>query len=588
MTTTTVDSHYYGAAVKIAEMLGRKYGVNVVFGKHPATDGDTVYLPHWDLTDPQAKRALVGCIVHEAGGHVRQTNFQARNNWLGGQAHDRRALCATIENVCEDIRIENNLFAEYPGARGFMDAAIDRVVASQSSELPKDPSYWPSVINWLLARFRSNLLRQSAMLPDAALTDGVLRPMVGDDVLHQADLLGKKILRIGPAKSQYPEVIGIAEALIALFDAARPSQNPPQQPDFDQEDGSSSSPASGDGSDAQQQPDKSDQDAASKDGRDAKDDEPGDSAKADTSDTGDGASGQPDGSGRTPIDESLPTEEGGNIVKDLLAQEGRPDAKNLPIVAFPGAGASCGGAGYTPRNPAIRELRKGQALAGRLIPALAPLLVGEMHKDELRPRGRKLDPRRLARTQTNDNPSVFTRRVIQEDESIAFHILVDRSSSTRGPIYEDITISTLGLALALEGFLQVETSIGHFPNFGPLQGHSGIQVTKRAETPCSVAAKHWPDSQGGTPLAAAIESATLGFLASAKTRRVLFVLTDGVPDQPRECFAARRFAGGFGVEVYGIVVGSRAYPLDLFDDSEQIGSSSELPRAVQRLVLRLL
>ena len=603
LTLTREQQHYYGAVQRLAMILGRKYGVNVVFGSEPRTNGTTIHLPHWKIEDPALKNALLGLIVHEAAGHVAQTDFDDLRQWLRHHEHKPEAMVLkSISNICEDVRIELKIMESYPGARFYLDAAISAVFFQAPYE-PED-CYWTTVVNWMLYRFRTRFLNQRLLQPMADQCDAHVRKMVPTHVLVSADMLSEKIPTMSDRKGETKSILQLAERLFDLFNKAAPSQTPPSPPpstpqsaNGDQQEGGDSDPSGdasspggsgGDGSSSGRSP--SDPDSGSDaggegDGGQSASTQPGGGSGSDPSTGGQGTD-EGDGS-FTPIacSEDFLDSEIGDVFGDLK-DLGASDAP-LPMQVSTGGMAAGSGGGTADRFNASPSLAEAGPLRGSLTAALSPLLSGEVRKEIRRPHGRALDTRQLVLTKTRSQPRVFGRKERIDDTSAVVHLLVDRSSSTKGAVYQEITKATLGLTMALEAYPDVETLISHFPSATPAVD-SGIITVKTPHESARDAARSWPISTGGTPLAEAYKGAALTFLASPKERRILIVITDGEPDSKESAFAARDFVSKLGIEIYGIVVSAKAYPLQLFDESEQVRLASEVPAAISRLVLRIL
>ncbi|PZQ48824.1 MAG: hypothetical protein DI556_13495 [Rhodovulum sulfidophilum] len=604
ITLTPAQEKYYRIAQKLSSVLGRKWGVSVVFGHPPSTDGTTIHLPHWDMENPLAVRALYGCVAHEAGGHVAMTSFEALKAWCEiHRSEPGFATLKTIENICEDVRIEHHLFRKYPGVRHDMDAALEMVVLGDGEPAT---DYWPAVTNWMLMRFRSRLLGQSILDAAATASETVVLTMVDPAVLARADRLADGILALGPTKEDYRGILALAEKLFSLFDQSKPSAQPANASGapFDASDGSDPSPEGAgpsapgdarDGSSGGSGSSKSDgslgaprSEPSSKAEGSGPGAEPPETGSATGSATGapaapgsavDISGGSGTSARRPPVDESYLDAVAGDVIGDLKAA--MAPTQPLPLPAGTGAGLEPGQSGASDMT---HQLQAARHLSGRLVPALAPLLNGDVLRDTPRRRGRSLIDRRLVESKAHPGPRVFEKRVIEEDESALVHLLVDKSTSTSGAVYAAITAAALGLGLALESFPSVETRISHFP------GAAGapFNATKTVERTVRGAAARWPVPSGGTPLAPAIRFSSLETLVSTKLRRILLVVTDGRPAEIDDCVRARSFACALGVEIYGVVVSTEAYPTHLFDDSERIRDVSGLPRAIERLVTRII
>lgn len=132
----------------VASILGRKYGVQVEMGGTDAyTDGSVIHLPALPADASDTLLPLVrGYLDHEAG-HIRETDFQAL-----------KVTCLSpiemhVWNTLEDWRVEHKLASVFPGCRQNFDWLIGHIFGSdqhQSSELPA-----AVILDWLLLSVRS-------------------------------------------------------------------------------------------------------------------------------------------------------------------------------------------------------------------------------------------------------------------------------------------------------------------------------------------------------------------------------------------------------------------------------------------------
>jgi len=541
---------YAMVSTKLSAVLGRKWGVNVVFGGHPCTNGTTITLPHWDLTDPRLRTALYGLIAHEAGGHVRQTDFQA----LGAKITAMRRSPLMVEwksiaNILEDIRIEANLLRSYPGAAAYLNAAVEVMLADPDDNRPlpdEITNYWDLVLNWCLYIFRAECLGQLAISGDADLYEAAVLNVLPPEVLADARKIGVAVSKLGPSKTDYSTVQMYADKLLALFNDNMPSKQSQKSPDPQgsqgQQDGSQ-------GSKGQQ------------------------------------GSGQTGGSSQ-PLEETGATQEIGDIFR-ALADKGA--SKDSAVIALPHIGAT----DKAPANPMLRDAvllhaRRAKAMTQSLVAALSPMLCGDMEYSANSKSGNRINQSRITRAITDRDPALFRKIHIEEDQSVAVQILIDTSGSTSGAVLDAEIVSALGIASALEHFQDVETAISHFPGSAWAGRMVHAPFIKAFGQPVTSCYAKWPTATGGTPLADAYVSAWFNFLHSEKQRKILIVLTDGMPDNAQAAAKEKAKLTRLGVEVYGVIISKQPYPAGMSDDSEQISSPNALPRSLSALVRRNL
>jgi cobaltochelatase CobT len=206
----------------VAAAYGRKFGVQVeVGGDSACANGQVVRIPEVG-DDPLAKILAWGYLSHEAA-HVRFTDFQA-----GNETFAKGGLALGILGVLEDIRIENALIREYPGARHTLDAVINWLVEQGKTRAPKEGDSPPQVLgNALLVMARHRYRRQVFLKEVATEAERVLRKTFPPSFVHR--LLG--LLTAVPGLASTQETADLAERIVALIhDEAVPDWDAPAQP----------------------------------------------------------------------------------------------------------------------------------------------------------------------------------------------------------------------------------------------------------------------------------------------------------------------------------------------------------------------
>ncbi|GGP69764.1 hypothetical protein GCM10009347_38710 [Shewanella algicola] len=168
-------------------------------------------------------------------------------------------------------------------------------------------------------------------------------------------------------------------------------------------------------------------------------------------------------------------------------------------------------------------------------------------------RGKSINSSRLAGVAIG-NTKVFDSQTIHRSPNAAIALLIDKSGSMSD---EDMTMANsvaYSLSTALDGIHGVESLVGYYPVIGNQEDMLGI--VKSFEEKKSAQGFNI-DSYGTTPTADAITSATSLLMSRGEPRKLLFVITDGSPDNVALTEKAIEEATALGVKVFGI--GIRGY-----------------------------
>ncbi|MBU2958047.1 hypothetical protein Q4511_15480 [Paracoccus sp. 1_MG-2023] len=557
MTTEhTID--YAKVSMKLASLLGRKYRVNIIFsGDDARTDGTTIYLPHWDFSDPRKRNALYGLIFHEAAGHVRHTDFTAlqqySRNRLNSSPKHPNALWHAAANILEDIRIERLGLQLYPGARSYLNSVCSLIFEDYPDATTLD-NHWSLALNWSILNFRLRILNQKVLAHHAGLYQQAASSYFGEAMLSQAFEIAH---RAALSKSTQ-DVLHCAEELILVFDQALPDKQPePPRP-----------PQQGGSKGAQPQ-----------------DGQQGGSEGTPAQEGQQGGPAEP----RTELSKDLPSTSQYSIAECVAKKGADPNNTSSSAIGYidpANQGVGSNKSSSTSGDDVTDSMRAALSFRQGIIGAVSPMLCGDCEYSAPRRHGRGIDPRQLTRTRTDHDPKIWRNLQVEDDQSVAVQILLDTSGSTRNNnVLIEGKKAALGLASALEQFPMVETAISHFP--AKVTSHVALApFLKPFDRPVSASLTGWPQPSGGTPLEIGYRAAGFNFLLSEKERRILFVVTDGKPDSVHAAQIAKTWLSRLNVEVFGVVVGEGSYPLELFDDSIVIATASELPRAILALTQR--
>lgn len=543
----------------VAAAYGRKFGIPVrVGGTQALTDGGVIVIPAIG-TDPTARTLAWGYLAHEAA-HVRYTDFALP------RAHT--PLERFVQGVIEDIRIEGELIAVYPGTRRTLDAVVAALVADGSLSAVCETERPSDILgNGFLALARHRYRKQEALASHAEEADRVMRAVFQPRFVHRLQGLMSEIPRLATTASS----IDLARRIVELIEEESREQPPPAPT-------RPNSPSDADGD--------ADSDAGSgmgERGDDAERDDAGDggSENGPSADDGgedrdeedeQGQDGRPADAGADDPDSTT----AGNDTRRALQQALSATDADLPEDLFASVAQVLNGQRRDPATllPAaetyLGDLRSGRMALDRVkghSAKLAARLQGLIETRTLeRARtgrhGRSLSPRHLHRAGVGD-PRVFRIREQAIAPNTALHLLVDLSSSMSAGRDAIALDAAAALALALEPVKGVSRAVTAFPS---LQGHAEkvTRILAHGERVASRVGAFVQRGRGGTPMTGALWFAAADLLARRETRKVIITLTDGQPDDL--CTAADLIerAGAAGIEMIGVGIAvdvGRLFPI---------------------------
>lgn len=209
------------ALVLLSQILGRKFGVEIIFDPNmdtAATDGQKIYLPPLNDTGNEEDAQLIeGLIDHEAGGHCRFSDFTIR---------DGNPLVDALANVFEDIFIEREVAKVYPGSKQNLYGTASILVKRGVIAMPQGNETPPDVlVRVMMSGLRSRLLGQDTLQPIHDAFRPYLDMMLGSALAEKVWQVGIKADQITSTQGSYD----LAREVMALLQQA--SQQPQPQPD---------------------------------------------------------------------------------------------------------------------------------------------------------------------------------------------------------------------------------------------------------------------------------------------------------------------------------------------------------------------
>lgn len=582
-----------------ARVIGRTFGLNVVFGGHPATDGETMWLPclPYDLNADDLK-IVRSHILHEAA-HLKFTNFIGFKNF--GIKHGMFAQF--ILNTIEDARIERQIALVYGGAKALLESSSLLMIRKGKCRTGKDShsdalGMLCYLTGCLVNGWNSPEIKQARDDAEAYLIQHL--GTGSESLTKQVRELVEAEL---PLLSSTSDAEALTQKVLDLFnfddEEGDSNENSESGEDKGEEAGEQSeSSNSGDDNEGQGagngNPDPSISDSGDQGGQsgesrsDQSQDKQTSKSKDASSENGDGSndgesseSGQ-DGQGASQemkdnVSEMLNSEPEGEVIDfgqsieqldQDIKQGKRPEYKGAPCVPESGQSRPAGGASwhdpkgitYTRSNEDVYKLieRGVGRRAGTLLGQLQALLQTEVDEEiQYSNRGRIIS-KRLWRAGMDDD-QIFGRVTQEEQAKAAVSVLSDLSGSMDGPRIE----------LAMQALILLEKAMSMVGNpteylgFGD-KAHHALTVAKSFND-SSIAARGKIGGLrelvgGGTPLLEALFEAGLRLTSREESKKLMFILTDGDPCKESECAEVSRRMEGSGVHVVYFLIGMNAIP----------------------------
>ena len=549
----------------VAAALGNRLGVRVmVTGQTARTDGDMIVIPAYDGEDPNYRDVAWGYLAHEAA-HIRYTDFGVF-----------KTACTTpirkaILNILEDIRIEKRLAESYPGTRFTIEKTVAQLIAEGGYESPSDEAH-PAVLlqAYLLFGLRSHVLGQTLLKGMAQNSKDRIQQIVPSSVFDFLETIYTDVEKLKDTQ----EALSLTDQILLMFEDELKQVERESMSDNKPQEKSDTDPSKPD-------------DCLSSDGTSAESDEGTDSGSND-------ANGSVESlAGRTSCLRQLLSADDSDLNDDLFdkIREGlalgneEASRMTLPVADEP------------PLDPVQGRLLLEKALteSGKLRASLQGLVqANRLSKPVTRRSGNRMDANRLNRLGWND-PKVFRRMESRKAPNTVVHILVDRSPSMSALVaHEGKTIgrridlaweATLSLAMALEGIHGVNVGITAFPGKDG-EASSVFSVLPHGFSIRSRVAAFGGDLDGSTPLAEAVWFACAQLVQQREERKILLVLTDGIPDDLDAALNILSRCRYSNIEVTGIGLGIDVNRV--FESCVSVQLIRELPTRLNEICKKLL
>ena len=497
----------------LASVLGRQYGVQVTIGGTEAyTDGKTVHLPSLSLdADSEVLGFVRGYIDHEAGGHLRFTDFAAL------QAEYLYPVEQFLWNGIEDVRVERALSDIYPGCKANLEWLARKIFVDEFKPA-QDPK--TAIMSYILLTCRA------WSVPEIEASRQIERQTVAQ---HYPQLLGKLDALLAQVRNYCPNTraaIDYAKRIARLIEEHQEPQPDEQAPDSKDAEEQEQGQAPG----TQESEDQGQSQSQSQTQAQEQEDSGQDVSDSDTP--------TPKQTESLHItEENLPKTFSEQLADRLGTVSALTPEEQQIHLAIP--------VRTTPAQLPEEEQRKALAETTGLRYRLQGMLQAIRMRDTVPSRHGRLCPHNLHRMFVG-NPMIFRSNSPISAVNTAVHLLVDTSGSMSGQPIRRARQASFAIAHALKTVPGINLGVTTFP----AQGET-YSVTPVLEHGRPFHKNFMFETTGSTPLTEALLWATQELCRQPEPRKILIVLTDGSPDNPITCKQAIAEASRF-IEILGL------------------------------------
>ena len=528
----------------LASVLGRQHGVQVTIGGTEAyTDGRKVNLPALPLdADSEVLGFVRGYLDHEAGGHLRFTDFDAMQE---GYLYPVEKF---IWNAIEDWRVEKALSEVYPGCKTNLEWLARRIFVEEFKPA-QDPQ--TALMSYILLSCRA------WAVPEIEASRQIERQTVAQ---HYPQLLGKLDALLSQVRDNCPDTraaIDYAKRIARLIE-----EHQEQTPDSKVAEGQ----RQGQDSETRESEDLGQGQSQSQTQAQEQEDSGQDGSGSDT----------PTPQQTEPIritEENLPKTFSEQLADRLGTVSAQTPEEQQIHLAIP--------VRQTPAPLSEEEQRKALAETTGLRHRLQGMLQAMRMRDTAPSRHGRLCPHNLHRMFVG-NPKIFQSNSPIPAVNTALHLLVDCSGSMVGKPIRHARQACFAIASALKAIPGINLGVTTFPAQG--ETYSVAPVLEHGKPFHS---NFLFETTGSTPLTEALLWATQELCKQPEPRKILIVLTDGSPDNPITCKQAIAEASHF-IEIYGLGIWDESIKKLLPGRSSAINFLSDLSSALFNILQNTL
>lgn len=513
----------------VAKMIGATVGVEIVFDPKittAATDCRTkIFLPVLTDTGTEEDAELLkGLVLHEAA-HCAETDPEISQTCM----KESGPLGNALRNMYEDGRIEKAQALVYPGIPPMIDKALQVLVKRGVYEKPKaEEEPLSAVTGLLISGLRTKYLDQSGLAEHYPLWRNMCVKLLGDKVTRA---LWRVAMEVKGAKSNDDSYAMAKKTLEILKDMAEGKE--PEEPDngdpsdddpCDGEAGPNGQPQQDQGQDQGQQPDPNGQDKGKGKGQQSSGaNEPStEEKKKNAQSILDSTKEEVD---EQKVDFGKAADQG---LEESGAKESNPYGRGA------GSGRNDVGKRIEARHLTDQIIDRSRQISVRLGNELEALLEAKMDTDVYWSRnGRKLDATRLARIAVG-NYGVFKHRDEREGLNTAFCLMTDISGSMDSWGYSSAQAGGSPLQVAEDAMWAILQAVDRFDGVKTSAAAFGTSIHPiKGYEENFRSARHFlwdrASDSGGTDTHYAVQHMARELLGREEERKLMLVITDGMP-----------------------------------------------------------
>jgi len=549
----------------VCRALTEEKGIKLVFQGPPRTDGRVIYsnpMPV-DASDEEIMMIL-GDIDHECG-HILFSDFEFLRSEIRQLPSERQGLIKALSNAIEDTMEERRLMARFPGCQQTLGESVVLLEAEKGSQAISSGSPGDVLAHFIDAWGRVNVLCQGITDSLACVRDSLCE-LLGERAVRRIEaLLATHLFAVDNTRDSFQLAYRVERFLEEL------EEDDPD--DIDESAGDEGDQDTGDGS-----------------VRDKQASGNGNSNGGDPSVTGEGLCKNPNPGAKRILDDQTVCETP-YFDRRQEAEESREAAASRHFVPTDkdtvfGQGAGDVGELSFNESGAARYAALRANLDGpiqQLTRSIVQLYQTATHRRWRSSEEGRIDGRRLALAVTGEM-RVFRQRDVRTLPFPAVGLIIDASGSMNGAkmtltqqavIALTETNSRLSIPTAIHAFAgdDVQQIKGFDQSLGAVRARIGAL-----------------SASGGTPMDQAIWKAGMSIARRKETRKLLFLVTDGMPDDALMTRDVSQSIRRMGIELFGLGIGTDAVSeycpaYALIDDPTVIGTA--ILTAMRDAVLRV-